>query len=329
MSATAFPSWLDAAWRGLVERRNGARLPHALLIAGPAGLGKRALSERLVAALLCQHPDGSGDACGHCRGCTLRAAGSHPDLVNVRIAEDSKQILIEQVRGACERMALTSHFGGLKITTIAPAEAMNVAAANALLKTLEEPTGDALLVLVSDQPAQLLATIRSRCQRIDVRPPEPDEARAWLAAQGVASDVLPRALALASNNPGQALALADPKCQEQAAEVARHLLAVARGAASPSAVAAGWVKDEAERRVALACAWVHLAAWQVRGESRLDLDPELTRLTAAIDFHKLSRWWDDGQRLRQQLATPLRADLIVGEWLYRWQGMGQTATRGM
>ncbi len=328
MSAGAFPSWLDGAWRGLIERRNGGRLPHALLIAGPAGLGKRALADRLVAALLCQSPVATGEACGRCRGCTLRAAGSHPDLVDVRIPEDSKQILIEQIRGACERMALTSHFGGLKIATVAPAEAMNIAAANALLKTLEEPPGDALLVLVSDQPAQLLATIRSRCQRIEVRPPELAEARAWLSGQGVAADVLERALALASNNPGQALALADPKCQEQAGEVARQLLAIARGAASPSAVAAGWVKDEAERRVALACAWVHLAAWQARGESRLDLDPELARLTAAIDFHKLSRWWDDGQRLRQQLATPLRADLIVGEWLYRWQGMGQAAARG-
>ena len=162
--------WHSEAWTSLRARLSRGALPHALLLCGPEGLGKRAFAEAFVALALCEQ---RGDvACGRCRACQLLAAGSHPDRVRVGLEErdDGKlrsEIVVEQIRRLSERLAMTPQFGGLQLVLIDPAEAMNAAAANALLKTLEEPTRGTVIVLVSNAPGRLVATIRSRCQRIE------------------------------------------------------------------------------------------------------------------------------------------------------------------
>src|SRR5207302_1716448 len=120
---------------------------------------------------------------GACAPCRRVWAQQHPDLAWVRIAEDSQQIRIEQVRDLAADLALTSHAGGYKVGILTPAEALNRFAANALLKTLEEPPARTLLVLVTTQPSRLPATVLSRCQRLRVRAPARAEAGAWLRAR--------------------------------------------------------------------------------------------------------------------------------------------------
>ena len=210
----------QAAW--LARTLRGRDLAHhALLVTGPAGLGKKTLVLNLAQALLCESPRPDGLACGQCAGCAYVAARSHPDLRVLelsRIDDDgervpTQEIAIDQVRELTELMQVSTHRRGARVGIIAPAERMNAAASNALLKTLEEPPAGTTLVLVSDQPGRLMPTVTSRCLRVDAPRPTGDEAIAWLRAQGAGDPA--EALALAGGAPLAARALADPEARAE------------------------------------------------------------------------------------------------------------------
>lgn len=218
----------------LLARRE--RLPHALLVQGRRGIGKTEFARALAAAILCEKP-GATSACGECDSCRWFSQGNHPDhreVVPEAAAEDeegdeaegaraekakSLVIKIDQIRDVAEFVALSTHRGGHRVLVIRPAEALHPAAANALLKTLEEPPPASLIVLVTDQPARLLPTIRSRCRSLTLATPPREAALAWLRAQGV--DGPETALAAAGGAPLLARDLADPA----EAEFRRRLLA--------------------------------------------------------------------------------------------------------
>jgi DNA polymerase-3 subunit delta' len=215
--AEALP-WQRATLADLLARR--ARWPHAMLIAGPAGIGKAVLAQVLARALLCEAPRGDGAPCGECASCRYAAAGQHPDLRIVEPVEADDDevrrvewISVERIRDLTRWAPITSHRGGAKVALIVPAERMNAAAANALLKTLEEPTPNVHFVLVSHLPGRLPATIASRCQRIVAPRPAFAEAQAWLEAQGVAAAA--EMLAQANGAPLRALTLADDVYQSE------------------------------------------------------------------------------------------------------------------
>ncbi|MEO6799138.1 MAG: DNA polymerase III subunit delta', partial [Rhodanobacter sp.] len=180
--------WHAEHWSRLQARRERDELPHALLLCGAAGLGKRAFAQRFIHGLFCSD-SANGDACGRCRSCLLIEAGSHPDLVVLgfglrRDGTPRTEIVVDQIRDLSARLAMRSQLGGWQIAMIDPADAMNAAAANALLKTLEEPAAQTMLVLLADSPWRLPQTIRSRCQRIEFQLPETAVALAWLQAGG-------------------------------------------------------------------------------------------------------------------------------------------------
>ena len=171
--------WLAPRFRALVELARQGRLPHALLLSGSRGVGKQSLAEALIGWVLCADP---GDtACGSCHGCRMLAAGYHPDLLRVGPEEGKRQIRIGPIREVNDFVGQTAQQGGYRVIVIAPAEAMNVAAANALLKNLEEPGDRTLFVLLSDVPSRMLPTIRSRCQHWALAPPAEAECLDWLA----------------------------------------------------------------------------------------------------------------------------------------------------
>ena len=291
--------WHAQDWQRLLARRAQDRLPHALLLCGPAGLGKRAFADAFVAALLCER---AGDcACGQCRACTLLKAGSHPDAVRVtlELRDDGTprtEIIVDQIRALGERLALTPQFGGLQIALIDPADAMNASAANALLKTLEEPTPATVIILVADRPARLPATIRSRCQRIDFHLPPREQALAWMSGQGVDAKTAPAALDVAAGNPGVALELAKSGGLALHAEVDADLRALRGGTATASQIAIRWNKSEPERRL-----W--FAAMQLQDCARA--------LTAPAELPKLAAGFDRINRAREQLRGPLRTELVI------------------
>src|SRR5205823_8856542 len=203
--------------------RYRARWPHALLLTGREGIGKRTFALELARSLLCEDGAGDGFACGVCASCRYVQAGQHPDLRVVEpvevdddnVATPSLWITIAHVRALIDWAQLTSHRHVAKVAVIVPAERMNVAAANALLKTLEEPPPGTYLILVAHQSGRLAATVRSRCQRLLAPMPDESMATEWLIGQGVGqpADVL----AQARGAPLEALRLANTDYQSERA----------------------------------------------------------------------------------------------------------------
>jgi len=232
--------WLAPSWARLRQAQGADRLPHALLIVGARGLGKRRLATLFARALLCPTPRPDGLACGLCADCRLEAAGSHPDLARVAPDPESKsgEIPIDAIRVLTERAALTPVRGTRKLVLIDPADRMNGAAANALLKTLEEPAGNTLLMLIAEQPARLPATVRSRCQLLKLAVPDADQALAWLAPL-LGAAAAPR-LRLAYGAPLRALEEFDQATLDSRDTLVRSLIGIGRGELDPVAAAAAW-----------------------------------------------------------------------------------------
>jgi DNA polymerase-3 subunit delta' len=286
-------------------------LPHALLICGPAGLHKRDFAAAFANALLCEHATGGKLACGRCRACLLMAAGSHPDRVSIGIElrDDGKprtEITVDQIRHLSNRLALTPQFGGAQVAMIDPADLMNQSASNALLKTLEEPTAATVIMLIADDPSRLSATIRSRCQRVDIKLPAHAEAVSWLREHGVDEKTAASALQASSGNPGLALRWAKDGGLALRAEVAADVRALCAGKNALADVANRWAKNEPEWRLWFAAALIREEAdAQARGVA----GP--LALTLRRDFTKLARWFDRNNRARAQLRGPLRPELVV------------------
>jgi len=187
--------WQQPQWQQLAQQRQLNRLAHALLLQGPAGTGKKQFARMLAQALLCQQNDSSAAACGRCDSCKLIKAGTHPDLRLLKptppaTSTSSKPVLsikIDALRDMYKALSETSQFGGYRVAVIEDADKMPVQAANSLLKTLEEPGKDTLLILVSSHPHHLPVTIRSRCQAIRFQIPEQAVAVEWLAACGISN----------------------------------------------------------------------------------------------------------------------------------------------
>jgi DNA polymerase-3 subunit delta' len=245
------PSWLGPQIARLRDAYTAGRLPHALLIHEAPGAGGDWLAAWAARMVLCSNP---ADApCGRCTSC--QRTGQHPDLLSIHPLEESTQIRIEQIRELSAELALTAHQGGYKVAILSPADSMNRFAANALLKTLEEPPGGTLLILVASQPSRLPATILSRCQRVRVRAPERAEAVAWLEATRGPGD-WGRVLAVLGTAPVTA-AEADPAAvAEVAAEVRRGLEEAVAGGGDPVATAERWARSELPLRLKCVENWL-------------------------------------------------------------------------
>ena len=225
--------WHGRQWERVERSIRAGKVPHALLLRGAAGGGKALFAARLAAALLCRSDD---PPCGECDACRLCAAGSHPDRIEVAVAEDRREIVVDQVRDLIHTVGLTARFGRYKVVIVNPAERMNRHAANTLLKTLEEPPGATVFLLVSSSPALLLATIRSRCQTVDFPAADPGAALEWL--RGRVPDPA-AALALAHGAPVRAVELFEEGLIDVRSGLERDLDTLLAGG-DPMAAAARW-----------------------------------------------------------------------------------------
>lgn len=272
MPRTSPLPWAGEIWAHLQGARQAGRLAHGLLFSGPKGVGKRHLVECLAQSLLCRSPGPDGSACGQCADCQLLAAGSHPDLIRVGPDPESKsgEIAIGVVRLFAERESLTPSRAAWKVALIDPADRLNASAANALLKTLEEPAGQTILCLVGERTGDLPATIRSRCLQLKVPTPAEDLALDWLQAQSARQD-WPLRLRLAHGAPLRALDEYDDALMHQRRERLQGFLDLAAGRSDPLSEAAAWHKLGAK----LILEW--LASW-ICDVLRLMADGEAVRL---------------------------------------------------
>lgn len=316
-----FAPWQQRIYAQAAASLEAGRLGHALLFAGPAQLGKRAVAIRLAQRLLCENRGDDGEPCGRCRACHLLEAGTHPDYQFISFVPNKEgtrlrtEIVIEQIREVSERLSLTPQYGGAQIVILDPAEAINHAASNALLKTLEEPVAGRYLWLISAHPARLSATIRSRCQKLEFRLPPENESLSWLRARGHSEPVAREALEAARGHPG----LADEWLQGNGfavrREVAADLAKLSRGELAVADAAQRWASDgDLELRLR------HAADLALADAGRLT-DPGRTRSLAA--------WFDQANRVRDLLRTTVRSDLAVVELLLAWRSTGAgTGGRG-
>jgi DNA polymerase-3 subunit delta' len=317
----------DAARTALAGR---ATWPHALLLTGREGIGKRVLALEFARALLCEAVRADGSACGECPGCRYVAAFQHPDLRIVEPVEIDDEgaatpapwIAVAHIRALIEWAQLTSHRRMAKVAVIVPAERMNAAAANALLKTLEEPPEGTYLILVSHQPGRLPATVRSRCRVMAAPLPEFESARAWLAEQGAREpDAL---LAQAGGAPLAALALDVPGYQ---AERAAWLSALAAPDALEPVTLAGRIdtapRELRKERLAAAIDWLSawcadIAAARAGNTPRRNADhaAAIAALGRAVAPVPLFRYYRSLAQARAQIAHPLTPRLVAEALLF-------------
>jgi DNA polymerase-3 subunit delta' len=320
MTAAAGPDlfWLAPQLQALRQARAQSRLPHALLIQDAPGAGGEQLALLAAQVALCRAAD---YPCGRCPDCQRVQAGSHPDLWRVAPEDDSRQIKVDQVRALNESLALSAHGRSASVAIIHPADLLNTNAANALLKTLEEPRPGVLIVLVTAVTARLPATVLSRCQRLQVRPPARAECVAWLTRQrGVADweavlDVLGDAplLALAAD-PEEILALR--------AETHAQLEGALAGSIDPAAAAERWAEaDSYELRLRCAENWVTrrlMAGLAATGElAELHTAAHLPARDSFMNIRSLVRLMDALYELRRLAATTINKALSVEQLL--WQ----------
>ncbi|MFK5969573.1 MAG: DNA polymerase III subunit delta' [Candidatus Marithrix sp.] len=226
--------WHESLWQQILSRQNN--LPHALLLYGAKGMGKSLFAQYLTETLLCDQKQ----ACGNCKPCKLLIANTHPDLMTIQPADVGKQISVDQIRNTIQFCALTAKYGHYQIVIIDPAEAMNRNASNSLLKLLEEPPSNTLIMLISHNPMVLSATIRSRCQKLDFSRPDKKLTYNWLHEHLDNQKHTSLLLNLSAQAPLAALELAGSMDKRQ--ELFNSLMTLS--ANDPVKIAANWAKME-------------------------------------------------------------------------------------
>jgi DNA polymerase III subunit delta' len=314
--------WCAGAVEHLRTAWAGKRLAHALLLQGPEGVGKASLASWLAAAVLCERSAGGAlDVCGQCTSCALINARSHPDLLWVAPEEDKQQIAIDQMRAAADRLTRTSYRRGYKVVVVNPAHQMTPAAANAILKTLEEPQPPCLLILATSQPSQLLPTVRSRCQKVYAPRPGREEAMRWLA-QNAGRAVPPALLEFAGGAPLRALELAGGRFEALNEQMVKGVGALLTHDADVTQVATQWEKEALGERLVWLELWLmSLARGVLSGTADRITFPDgpvhLPSFGRALNISAVYAIVDRARALRAQLArTALQRELAIESLLF-------------
>lgn len=323
--------WQQDNWRQLHGYIEQQRIPQALLFSGAAGQGKRHLAGYYARTLLCHAPLADMSACDHCAGCKLFDAQTHPDFLTIEPDEPGKAIGIDKIRQLIVKLALKPQYDdAYRVVIIQPADALNTASANAFLKCLEEPTERTCLLLISEQPSRLPATIRSRCQKIDCATPAHALAMSWLQQQrgGEQAELL---LTLAQGSPLLAKHYAEQSMVQLRQQYFEAWLHIAQGKENLLTVAEHWQKQE---KIDLAVVLRWMASWVAdiikyayRAESPAFANPDLKNplqaLAERLELKRLYRFYDNVLTTKSQLNTQLNKQLMVEQLLISWSQLNR------
>ncbi len=351
LTARLYP-WHRSLWQQLAgDQYKLDNFPHALLLSGLAGSGKKALAAYLAQTLMCHAPvqdsqNGSLQPCLQCRSCQLFNFGNHPDLFYLSTPDDKKVIPVESVRDLIQWTVLSSQLLHKKVVIIEPADAMNQNAANSLLKTLEEPAANTVLILVTSKKQSLLPTILSRCQSIDIALPEPAIARHWLQEQGIEQPEL--MLALAAGSPLKACDLANENAQAVRKMVLDSILQIASGSDDPVSAAEQLFKLTSSKKTKTAkskagqnnisasafdiiywldSAWTDLARisqLQALTDARsfisnIDYEQDLQQLLNRLYLKKLLQLSDSVNKAWYEIQGSVNFNLLLEKLLINWK----------
>jgi DNA polymerase-3 subunit delta' len=316
--------WHESSWKTLT--RDLERLPHALLLHGQAGIGKNHFALRLAQFVLCLDRAGADHACGRCHSCALFRVGNHPDLLRVAPLEDSSIIAVDQVRGVSEFLALKGHTSPFKVVVISPAQAMNVNAANSLLKALEEPPPRSLIVLVTSHLSRVPITIRSRCVRVSFQAPSWSQAIGWLKEQNLGGTEFETRLSEAGGAP-LSVRSATERESDRRAELLADLAAMATRKADPIRCAERWKSIGTDKSLE----WFYrLLVETLRRQAPSPEQRVVSTIpgishTFSINFIDLFVFLDNISNIKKQIGTGIDETLALEDLMIRWSEIATNA----
>lgn len=316
--------WQMSQWQRLLQQRQRDRLPHALLLFGQPGLGLNHFAGCLAQSVVCQNVDAQGCACGGCGACRQFSQALYADFLSVNITAGKTRILVDQIRDLAGFLGLTGGAGGAKIVIISPADSMNQNAANCLLKTLEEPPGNTLIILVAHHLNRLPATIRSRCQIIGFTKPDTRLGLQWLESRGHQQGA--RLLQLAQGAPCLAESFDNEDSYPHYQALVEGVLDLLSGRSGAFELRKRW----------LGCSTGDLVFWSqgllrdcIRAVSGLPdayfenslYFSQLRDLAGLLDLSQLFRVHEHLTQLGEVLEHPLNKDLLVDDVILAWQSL--------
>lgn len=321
-----FP-WQTSNWEKLTSSQKNKRLAHGLLFHGASGIGKKAFAIEFAHWLICEQPL-ADKACGECKACLLVKAKSHPDLLYLIPEEEGKAIKVDQVRELIQKISLTSHGQGYRIIIISPADALNINASNSLLKTLEEPPQNTVLILISDKPSKLMATIRSRTQMIRFDLPSHEQSLEWLNQQNV--DNADLVLKLSGGAPLAAFAMAEEEGLQIRDKLFHNWQELASGNVDALESAAMWIKDGLKIVNNMPLNWVNswlmdmlrsLQGAHIESLVNTDHAESLQNLAGQVDLKSLYGLLDRLNDTIRLADTPANQLMLIEGLLLHWAGL--------
>lgn len=322
--------WQEKQWMLFSSLIQKQQLPHALLLQGNTGIGKHDFANLLAKSILCKNPDDSAAACNNCESCRVFEAQTHPDLIRLKPLPPEKStskmpvlsIKVDAIRDLCSKLTRTSQFGGFRVAIIENADEMVISASNSLLKTLEEPGSNILMILISSKPARLPVTIRSRCRKIRFEQPDSVIANQWLTTQGVKNTEI--ALQMCHGSPLLAQAL-DETVLAQRELMAKAFTATLNNEAAinyatplsniPKELALDWLTD-----------WVNdvIRLKSTKGKTELinsDYQNSLIRIAKKANHRALFRFYDSIFESRKAISIALNPQLFWENLLISWDNL--------
>lgn len=321
-----FP-WQTSNWQKLTSSQQNKRLAHGLLFHGVKGCGKKNFAIEFAHWLICEQPL-VDKACGECKSCNLIKAESHPDLLYLMPEEEGKAIKVDQIRELISKISLTSHAQGYRVIIISPADALNINASNSLLKTLEEPPKNTILILISDKPSKLMPTIRSRTQMIRFDLPSESQSMEWLNQQNIENaDLL---LKLCGGAPLAAATMAEDEGLEIRDKLFNNWQELADGKLDALESAAMWLKEGFKVIGNLPLNWV--SSWimdmlrsrqggHIDSMANVDYAQSLQKLAGQVDLKSLYGLLDRLNDTMRLSNTSANQQILVEGLLLHWAGL--------
>ncbi|MEZ5499641.1 MAG: DNA polymerase III subunit delta' [Steroidobacteraceae bacterium] len=313
------PPWLGPIVAQLTSLADRNRMPHALLLHESRGCGGEWLALQTAMLLLCRKREAGNAPCGTCPDCRRVVHREHPDLLWTEPDADKQQLRVDQIRELGAELALTTHGGGARVAVVTPAESMNAAAANALLKSLEEPPPGTVIILVTADASRLPATIRSRCQRIRLPRPDRSTALQWLAQAHGASEDWSAALDLAGGGPFAAACIPADQARAIRQDVIDALQHLQRGE-HPGNAAVHWAQADTALYLVALENWLTDRIFSAAGDrpqfSGQGEPAHLQDGVPARNIVELLAVQRELARIRSQLATPINRKMAIEALLW-------------
>ena len=321
--------WHSTSWDKFVTARSQNHLPHALLLVGADGTGKSDFAEKIATSLLCTSPV-DNKACQNCQSCKTYHAKANPDFMKIELLEDKQQISVDQIRQLSEFINYTRSFQGYRVIVINPIERMNQNASNSLLKSLEEPAENTVIILVATSLGKILPTIKSRCQLLTLATPEKNQALSWLKLQSPELTQAEELLDMANGQPLTALAISDEEIQNKE-DFGNQLLASCLKQKSITEIAKNWEKFDPKTLLNWQIRWLQaLIKSRLTSIQKSEIDqnnnnPLLSKFDEVISDQKQ---WDLYQQLiaqKQYIHTSVNSLIFVENMLLLWLQASSTS----